>query len=67
MSERKIGEIFFDGNVSLQVEKVVYGCSCSGCYYIVFNDCIRNYDTAGSCVNAYRTDHNFVIFKKIQP
>lgn len=64
--ERKVGEIFFAGNVTLQVEKAERECSCFGCYYNVPDGCIRSYDIAGPCVRPLRTDHQFIIFKEIQ-
>lgn len=66
MSERKIGEIFFDGNVALQVEKSSFGFGCWGCYYSMPNGCARNRDAAGACSDLLRTDHQFVIYKEIQ-
>lgn len=65
MIERKIGEIFFDGNVSLQVKLSEDLLSCSGCYYNQ-NGCIRNRDAAGPCTGRLRTDNHYVIFKEIQ-
>ena len=64
--ERKVGEIFFDGNVTLQVEKAEHECSCFGCYYNVPDGCYRNYNTAGSCARLLRSDRQFIIFKEIQ-
>lgn len=66
MSERKVGEIFVDGNVFLQVEKVCDQHGCWGCYYNIPNGCARNRDAAGPCTDALRTDRQFVIFKEIQ-
>lgn len=63
MIERKIGEIFFDGNVTLQVEESVSGLSCTGCYYDDITGCLLNREAAGSCMEALRSDHQFVIFK----
>lgn len=31
--ERAIGEIFYDGNVKLVVQRAVNSISCKGCYY----------------------------------
>lgn len=66
MSERKLYEIFFDGNVALQVEKPEHGLSCSGCYYDSPRGCVCNRGVAGACTDLLRTDVQFVIFKEIQ-
>lgn len=64
--ERKVGEIFFDGNVTLQVKKAEREYSCWGCYYNVLGQCTRNCDIAGACTRNLRLDRQFIIFKEIQ-
>ena len=66
MSEREIGEIFFDGNVALQVEIAGKLDSCSGCYYNDNDGCLRNRELAGHCTPQFRTDRQLIIFKEIQ-
>ena len=60
--ERKIGEIFQDGEVTLKVE-----CNnhCSGCFYDN-DECDNDIEVNGFCSKIRREDKTSIIFKKQQ-
>lgn len=60
--ERKIGEVFQDGEVKLKVEPEIN--LCVGCYYRQFNDC-PNKRNESSCESSGRSDNQEVIFIQI--
>ena len=60
--ERKQGEIFKDGNVTLKVET---GCNCAPCFYNTPKHCTRIKSIVGPCSSTSRDDKNEVINKKI--
>ena len=52
--ERALNEIFFDGNVKLQVRRAANTISCKGCYYNTlvrraYVDCKRSADKEAVC------------------
>lgn len=70
MSNRQLGEIFFDGNVKLQVVEGDNCISCRGCFYNQLNGrgewcCGRRLQLTGFCQRSFRDDGISVIFKEI--
>jgi len=57
--ERKIGEVFQDGEVTLKVEEHP---NCEGCYFDMLPTCSIN---AGDCADGSRSDDKNVIFTQI--
>jgi len=59
--ERKIGEVFHDGKVTLKVKKAKRMFSCLGCYW---KDELEPKNNCHSqlCLPSYRTDKKSVIF-----
>ena len=60
--EKKQGEVFKDGNVTLKVET---GCNCAPCFYNTTKHCTRIKSIVGPCSSTSRDDKTEVIFKKI--
>lgn len=60
--EKKQGEVFKDGNVTLKVET---GCNCAPCFYNTTKHCTRIRSIVGPCSSTSRDDKTEVIFKKI--
>lgn len=61
--ERKIGEIFFDGNSKMQCVRATSGCS--GCAFGSYGVCCVPFETFGSCGSFFRSDKTDVIFKQL--
>lgn len=60
--ERKIGEIFKDGNVTLKVKQ---GKECGKCHYEIFN-CGKKRELLGFCASCFRSDRIPVHFVEVQ-
>lgn len=60
MNNRQLGEIFFDGNVKLEVKRADNAISCKGCYYQRYE--IRNSYSSPQvckekgCINSIKHD-----------
>lgn len=62
--ERKIGEVFQDGEVTLKVELETSEGSCKRCYYDPFMQCPNSLEES-TCVGLEREDNTDVIFTQI--
>lgn len=63
--ERKIGEKFNYGDVTLEVKENTNGKSCGDCYFL-HNWCAESFDTRGKCSKRARDDKRDVYFKEIK-
>ena len=59
--ERKIGEIFKDGNVTLKVEQ---NEGCVKCHYGIY-DCGKKRELIGFCASYFRSDRISVGFAQV--
>lgn len=62
--ERKIGEVFQDGDVTLKVIKQKR--NCNGCFYRpkLSMRCVSSLELSGNCMPRLRNDNERVIFTK---
>lgn len=62
MNERQLGEIFFDGNVKLEVKRGENAISCKGCYYQQYemrdSHTVPQFCNERGCINATKHDCN---------
>ena len=63
--ERKIGEKFNYGDVTLEVTENTNGKSCGDCYFL-HNWCAESFDTRGKCSKRARDDKREVYFKEVK-
>lgn len=63
--ERKIGEKFNYGDVTLEVKENTNGKSCGDCYFLN-NWCAESFDTRGKCSKRAREDKREVYFKEVK-
>jgi len=61
--ERKIGEVFKDGEIKLKVKRSKNVFSCIGCHYDDIIEC-PNVLNINICYHKLRSDHKSVIFVK---
>ena len=63
--ERKIGEKFNYGDVTLEVTESHKSDGCCDCYFLP-NWCSESFDTRGKCSKRARDDKRDVYFKEVK-
>ena len=64
--ERRIGEQFNYGDVTLEVTESTKGYPCGNCYFMLNDWCFKFANITGKCSGEFRTDKRDVIFKEVE-
>lgn len=71
MKYNPIGTTFKEGDITLKVEAIKWGCACDGCWYGGRHDNKRNYNAGchihgHACTPINRRDRKQVIFVEVR-
>lgn len=66
--ERRIGEQFYYGGVTLEVcvAKSPISKPCEDCYFLHNEKCFKFMDITGKCSDTFREDKRSVYFKEVE-